>query len=156
MTHDKTPTAIQALVLQWQAIANFLVNFGRRFERLRRAGNQDALRQVEELELMTRAALVPLNRQVNALMDRHGKLSPEDEDALKHLQAITLSLLTLAMLAMQMREELEAKRDVIERGAWATVDQLCATQNPKGGMRFAHPTLRAFSTFPNGRYFDSS
>ena len=153
MTHNKTPTAIQALVLHWQMIANFLVNFGRRIERVRRAGNQDALRQVEELELMTRSALVPLNRQVNALMERRGEFSPDDECALKHLQAITLSLLTLAMLAMQMREELEAARDVTQRGAYET---LCANNNVNGGMRSAYPTLQSFSTFPNGRYFDSS
>ena len=153
MTHENKPTAIQALVLQWQAIANFLVNFGRRVERLSRAGNQDALRKVEELELMTRAALVPLNRQVNDLMEQRETLSPEDENALKQLQAITAGLLTLTMFAMQMREELEAARDVIGRGRYET---LRAIQNANAGMRFAYPTLPRAKEIGARGYLDSS
>ena len=98
------------LARQWSVFALILVALARRVERLRRAGAKDAHHQAEELEVMSRSALILLTRQMTALPGDTRAMDPSAEDALKQMHTVAIAFMALAMLAMKIRSELDTAR----------------------------------------------
>ena len=102
MTHS-APSRLLALRAQWYAFAALLLACARRISLRQRAGSHEAWGQADLLEVWVRTALSQLTWQLRAIDACGTPLSPEEEDALRHLKSIAYGLLMLALFLQYLK-----------------------------------------------------
>lgn len=93
--------SFQKLAADWYVFAKLLVLFAGRLVALEKTGARNCAAEAHQLQLMSGAALVQINRHITLLADV--PRDKEEEGHLNHLKAMALALMTLMLLAQKLR-----------------------------------------------------